>query len=263
MSLRRALVLLPLLIAAGCGADPRPALPPPPLVLEGMPPAVAAPAKPAPPGAAAVDDRFAREQDGWRATFRLSLPALSEPAGRRCHRAALSWLFQDFEVLPGGVAASGAAALTRLVAEHPSRDGVSAAGTLDRAVVGVRVGALLSLTRTLSERTGNGGPVVREEALIIDAFSGKALDLDAVVPPARQAALRETLVAALRRSRAPAAGERELPIPLPIPLPTLDDDGARFVWNPSELADAGEGAFVVELPRDSVRGLFAIDPWAK
>lgn len=190
--------------------------------------------------------------------FTLRLPALAEPMAHRIRRAAMSWLFQDYAVLPGGVTASGMAALDKLVIEHPRASGVTTAMSVERAVVCHRFGSWLSLTRTLSEPTGNGGLLVMEDALIVVVDTGSALTIDEVVPPARQSALRSALVAAMRGARKIAMDPN-----LPIPLPTLTANGARFVWNPSDLAEAADGAFVAELPCDAVRGLLAVDPWAK
>jgi hypothetical protein len=263
MSLRRALVLVPLILGTGCADQTRPpaSLPPPPLVLEGMPESAA---RPTPAAAAPVDERFVRERAGWRTSFRLALPALDEPAAHRIRRAAQHWLFQDFEVLPGGVAASGAAALDKLVIEQAVPAG--GARALERAVIGVRIGPWLSLVRTLNEPGRDGGASVREDALIVEAANGSALTVDEVVPPVRQAALRSALAAALRSARklavgAPLSSGLASDQELPIPLPSLTASGARFVWNPSDLATAAEGAFAVELPRDAVRSLLVLDPW--
>lgn len=276
MILRLALPTAAILVCAGCGGDARPAAAAPagapvPAKLEGMPPATAPAAQPAAPAGtpvAAVDSSFARERDGWRVAFALTLPALSEPAAHRIRRAAEGWLFQGYEQKPGDVAAAGAAALDKLVIENPRPAGAGAAWYVERTVAGARVGPWLSLTRTLKEQAGPDAASTRSDALVIDAGTAQALTIDELVPADRQAALRAALAAALRAARgipagSPISSEVARDEDLPIPVPTLTAAGARFVWNPFEIGPAADGAYVAELPRDQVRGLLSADPWAK
>jgi hypothetical protein len=227
-------------------------------------PAPAAPAPVAPPSAP-VDDRFAADESGWRVAFQLTLPALPEASAHRVHRACEAWLFQGLIVPRGTFAESAQEAHKLLITDNPH------AGNdpwyAERAVVATHLGGgWLALSRSDSSFAGGEHPNSRLEGLVVQVDEVRALTLDEVVQPDQQPALRRLLALALRQARnLPADGPLTSVITtddeLPIPLPIIQTDGARFVWNPFEIAPFSEGAFEVVLSAAQLRPLLIANPW--
>lgn len=232
------------------------------------PAAAAESAPPARPGAmsAAVSDRFAAEEAGWRVAFRLELPPLPEASARRIRRACEAWLFQGLVAPRATFAESAAEAHRLLIADTPH---VGAADTwyAERAVIATRLGGgWLALSRSDSSFAGGAHANTKLEGLVVQVDEVRALTLDEVVAPERQPALRRLLAGELRTLRklpadGPLTSEIATDDDLPIPLPVIGDAGARFVWNPYEIAPYSEGAFEVSLPAAQVGAFLARNPW--
>lgn len=229
--------------------------------------APAAPAKPAAPSVPAkpVDDRFAADESGWRVSFQLALPSLPETSAHRVRRACEAWLFQGLIVPRGSFAESAQEAHKLLMTDNPH------AGAdpwyAERAVVATHVGGgWLALSRSDSSFAGGEHPNSRLEGLVVQIDEVRALTLDEVVLPEQQPVLRRLLALGLREARKlPAEGPLTSVIAtdddLPIPLPVIHADGARFVWNPFEIAPFSEGSFEVVLSAAQLRPLLAANPW--
>lgn len=226
----------------------------------------AAPPAPPKPPAPPVDDRFAAEESGWRVAFALSLPELPESSARRVRRACEAWLFQGL-VTPRSTFAASAAEAHRLLISDTPHTGAGEAWFAERSVVATHLAAgWLALARNDSSFAGGAHGNAKTEGLVVDLADVRALTLDEVVPPEHQPALRALLAQEFRRERqlpadGPLTSEIAADADLPIPLPILDATGARFVWNPYEIAPYSEGAFTVRLPADALRGLLARNPW--
>ncbi len=232
------------------------------------PPPVAAPLPPAlAPPAAPIDERFATTRDGWRVDYHLVLPALPAEDAKRLRRACTAWLFQGLAEPRPSVEASGEAALATLIADGGTPTG-DEPWYSERAVVTTHQGGgWLALSR--SERSYAGGAHAngRIESLIVERDGNRALTLDEVVASEHQAALRQLLATALRRSRGlpddgPLTSEIASDAELPIPVPLIAADGARFVWNPYEIGPYSDGAYEVVIPAGQLRPLLTGDPWA-
>ena len=215
----------------------------------------------APRSSEATDERFATTRDGWRVDYRLRLPAVTPAQAKRLRRACIAWLFQGQAAPRPTVAASGEAALATFIADGGAGSGSERFS--ERSVEAThRGGGWLALCRR--ERSSSGGN--RSEALIVELDDVRALTLDEIVPPARQAGLRLLLAAELRRSRnLPASGPLTTDVAsdtdLPIPVPLLSADDARFVWNPGELSPVSDGAYEAMLTSAQLRGVFAVELW--
>lgn len=250
---------------AGCGDRPAAAAPAP--SADGpSAPAAAAPAPPPAPPAPPVDEHYEADASGWRVSFRLALPELPEPSARRVRRACEAWLFQGL-VAPRATFAETAAEAHRLLVADTPHPGAGDPWFAERAVVAAHLGAgWLALGRSDSSFAGGAHGNAKTEGLVVDVAEVRALTLDEVVPPERQPALRALLAREFRRARqlpadGPLTSEIAADADLPIPLPLIEAGGARFVWNPYEIAPFGEGAFEVRLAAEALRPLLARDPW--
>ncbi len=228
------------------------------------PAASAKPVAPSPP-AKPVDDRFAADESGWRVSFQLTLPSLPENSAHRVRRACEAWLFQGLIVPRGSFAESAIEAHKLLITDNPHAG--AEPWYAERSVVATHLGGgWLALSRSDSSFAGGEHPNSRLEGLVVQIDEVRALTLDEVVPPEQQPALRRLLALGLRQARKlPADGPLTSVIAtdedLPIPLPVIQADGARFVWNPFEIAPFSEGAFEVVLSAAQLRSLLAANPW--
>ena len=258
------------LVLAACGeraAPPATTATPPaaPAAVETTPAPVSPASRPAP--AAPVDERFSEAREGWRADFTLRLPALPQHAAKGLHRACTAWLFQGLATPRATMAESGEAALAALIGDGARPTSAPDPWYCERAVVATHYGrGWLALRRSETSFAGGAHPNSRVEALIVDSEAVRALTLDEVVPPDRQAELRLILARELRRIRGlpadgPLTSEVASDADLPIPLPLLTDEGARFVWNPYEIGPYSDGAFEVAVPLAQMRGFLINDPW--
>ncbi len=259
------------LVLTACGERaaapaPAPAVQTPPTAVVETPPAAAGQdSRPAP--SAPVDERFSETREGWRADFTLRLPALPQHAAKGLHRACTAWLFQGLATPRATMAESGEAALAALIGDGARPTSAPDPWYCERAVVATHYGrGWLALRRSETSFAGGAHPNSRVEALIVDSEAVRALTLDEVVPPDRQAELRLILARELRRIRGlpadgPLTSEVASDADLPIPLPLLSDEGARFVWNPYEIGPYSDGAFEVAVPLAQMRAFLANDPW--
>ena len=280
----RRLLCLPVLLLAACGPETArvespaaggqppsassqaPATSSQPPATSGQQPAATsqAPAAPAEP----IDERFATTRDGWRVDYHLRLPALPAETTKRLRRACTAWLFQGLAEVRPTLAASGEAALATLIADGGKPTGGDPWYSERAVVATLQGGGWLALRRSDRSFAGAANTTARVESLVIELDGVRALTLDEVVPPDRQAALRLQLAREFRRVRGlPADGPLTSAVAsdaeLPIPVPLLAAEGARFVWNPYEIGPLSDGAYEVSLTAEQVRAALAVDPWAK
>lgn len=270
--------ILGVLALAGCGErapEGQATVTKPALTAASAPRAASGSTTPAPVKAAStgpvvlaqpVDDRFAAEEAGWRVSFHLSLPALPEASARRVRRACEAWLFQGLIAPRASFAESAQEAHKLLIADNP-HVGAADAWYAERAVLATHLGGgWLALSRSDGSFAGGAHPNSKLEGLIVQVDEVRALTLDEVVPAAQQPILRRQLALALRQARklpaeGPLTSEVATDDDLPIPLPVIQADGARFVWNPYEIAPYSDGAFEVVLSAAQLRPLLAANPW--